>query len=443
MLRAKHWLLAASILFAIQLQAPAQHSYAPEFSAETQRVGFPADGPVRRFLRRLESGRIWDWAPRAVYHRAAVVVRCPDGSAGSGTIIRVRGNACIVITCAHVVERNRQVGIRFSTGQSATGQQVLSWAEYDLAAVFVPNPPSGYETIPLSPVDPPRGAQVEVMGFGGPDFGSLRPYRAQTYQGQTLAALSIEAPSISGDSGGGMLYQGQLCGVQFGAYTEVNPPPRVGNWSLIYPASSKANTQVLQQFATQACRQLPGGYSQCQPVIGQAPSRPGVDIDIQSNPFYPPEGGQAPAQPPVQQPVGELSPVDRQCLPCKVDYDKIAEEVWDRVGDKVAQGKQGPPGPQGPPGEITEQQISGMVGAIAKQLRNDPSLKGPQGERGPPGEITEQQVNSIVNKVIERLPPRRFVIVNGSDRQVIDDETYAPGEAIVLDVQQIVRAAEQ
>jgi hypothetical protein len=95
---------------------------------------------------------------------------------------------------------------------------------------------------------------------------------------------------------------------------------------------------------------------------------------------------------------------------------------------------------------VTEEQIAGMVGAIAKQLRADPSLKGPKGDpgpAGPPGEITDEQVDQIVDAVIKRMPPRRLLIVNGSNGQVIDDETYSPSDPIVLDVQQIVRAAKQ
>lgn len=410
----------------------------------TQQVPFPCDGPVRRFLRRLGQGAIWQWSRPARYHGAAVRVICPNGAAGSGVIVRVRGNRCVVITCEHVVEGNGRVEVRWQDGYASTAQTVITWDAYDVAGLVVDRPPQNYETVPVCASQIPTDAQIEVMGFGGPD-SYLRPYVAPLYTADTPAAIAIDAPSISGDSGGAMIWDGQLVGVQFGSYTAVTPP-EVAGWRLIYPASSKATPQVLQQFLTQVCQRIGG----CEPVWGS----PQVDVQVGPSPFYPPA---QPSQPLPQDPIAQGPSIEPpsnspNCVPCVPDYDKIASEVWARMdkdklrGEKGEQGERGPAGPAGPPGEITEEHISGLVSAISTQIKNDPSMRGPRGPQGPPGEpgqITDDQLRLIVSEVLAKLPSRRFVVVDGSTRKIIEDESYRPDEAIVLDVRKIVNAARQ
>lgn len=443
----------------------------------TQGVPFPYDGPIRRFLRRVGEGQIWKWCPPRPHHRAAVVVQCPGGAAGSGTIIKVNGPACVVITCEHVIAGSRDVTIGFQDGQKARGQVVFSWREYDTAAIYIPNPPKGFEGVPLSKYDPPAGQPVEVMGFGGPNFGTFRPYEAVRYTESNPAALSIDAPSISGDSGSGMIWQGGLVGVQFGAYTAVNPPPVHKGVPLIYPASSKAGAEVLSQFVTQALTKVPG---RCGPVYCE----PQVQIDIggggQDGPFYPPTDLVGPpsnqpqppppvTQPPVTQPPSILSPpytIPLEGLPMKpatVDYEKIADEVFKKLkgnpelsGPPGPVGLQGPIGPQGVPGppgldgkdaELDEKQLGAIVMAISQQLRNDPSMRGERGEQGPPGPpgegISRSQLDQLKRELLAELPSRRFVIVDGKTKQKIDDATYGPGETVVIDIQKIINAIEK
>ncbi len=96
----------------------------------------------------------------------------------------------------------------------------------------------------------------------------------------------------------------------------------------------------------------------------------------------------------------------------------------------------GPSGPQGPPGQ-----------------------RGPTGERGPAGAgVTQVQVESVVNAWLDsnidqlRQPPvdltsvesrlkvleeRKFRIILSSNGKVVDDETYEPGEPVVLDLKRL------
>ena len=71
-------------------------------------------------------------------------------------------------------------------------------------------------------------------------------------------------------------------------------------------------------------------------------------------------------------------------------------------------GKAGPPGPPGP--------------------------AGPQGATGPAGRDGKDAVideSSILRLIMQHMPGQRVVLVEGS--KILDDETYKPGEPIVLD----------
>lgn len=371
-------------------------------------VEFTATGPVRRFLARVAQGIVWRWSAPSPHHRAAVCVQCPDGSAGSGTVISVSGGTCIVITCAHVIEQNQTVEIRWQDGHRSQARALVKWDQYDIAAVQVMNPPQGFTSIPIGQQTPPGDAVVEVMGFGGPQYGTFRPYSAPRYDGDAMAPLSIDAPSISGDSGGGMVWNGSLVGVQFGAFTQANPPPQVKGVRLIYPASSKADVEVLTQFGRRACEMIPGG--QCQPIGGMQQGG-GGSPDSQ---FYPQPGQQQqPYQPPPQQaqPIAQQpiqpSPVPQPGCDCDKpsDADAFADAIAKRLGLEVPpkdepkaqdcppgpKGEQGPPGetgpagpqgPAGPPGTVGREHLEEIIAAI----KADPDMKGPKGDQGEKGE---------------------------------------------------------
>lgn len=124
----------------------------------------------------------------------------------------------------------------------------------------------------------------------------------------------------------------------------------------------------------------------------QAPFRPVMSQCSRSD-------GQCSA-PPSQQPVN-----------IQIDYAKVADILFQKYGDQL-KGDRGPKGDVGPQGG-----------------------QGPQGKQGEPGESADPSKVPSGN--------RRVIVVNGSDRTVIDDETYGPDEPIVLDVQNIVNAAGQ
>lgn len=155
--------------------------------------------------------------------------------------------------------------------------------------------------------------------------------------------------------------------------------------------------------------------------------------------------------------------VNNTTVRVQIEYSKLAAElakIPTVKGDAGEQGPAGPPGPTGPAGkdaEITEDlinQISNsvinnleasgklnndisqaslqqIVNAVTDRLKNDPNL------------IGEAKILEIANIVATQIPGRRVVIVDGKTNTVIDDETYAHGEPIVVDFQKILNAVDK
>lgn len=175
------------------------------------------------------------------------------------------------------------------------------------------------------------------------------------------------------------------------------------------------------------------------------------------------------------------TPSPAQSAPARVsitvDHERISREFFERHGEQIAamivsryrQQLQGRPGPVGPRGERGEPGKDGGRGA-----------QGQKGDRGPRGLIgvpddedirnwligatadpeakkalaavltdiaaVDPRVDELIRRLeaVENRPngsftetPQRVLIVDGSTKTVLDDETFAPGEPIVLDVRRL------
>jgi hypothetical protein len=355
-----------------------------------------------------ETGTFWNWAPPAAYHSAAVKVGI-QGAAGSGIVIETTPPACWVLTNEHVISRSPYATITWQDGRKAQAETVRSLASpHDVALLLVRNPPAGWTSVPIASATPPVGTVLEMVGFGGPKYGTARPFTAPRVDAPYDWPLAMGAPSISGDSGSGILYRGHLVGINFGGPgVQRQANSSQGPIGLVYPASSGVDAEFLGQWLTGIC----GPYG-CQPRISQPPGRP------DDGQFYPPPGGSpiAPISPISPQPIVPTQPVAPVCPP--LDTDKIVGEIVAKLVNNPAlrgkDGKDGPPGkdgPSGPPGpEVSDEQLAHLAMIAAK--------------------IVQQQ-----------MPGQRVVIVNGDTKKILDDETYKPGEAIVIDFQNIINAA--
>jgi len=134
-----------------------------------------------------------------------------------------------------------------------------------------------------------------------------------------------------------------------------------------------------------------------------------------------------PAGPPQRVQVAE--PVPRVFVP----EDQPQRPVPDRIS------VQGPPGPQGPPGRdgrsVTQAEVEAIVNAWLDANRDQ--LRGPAGPPGPPGPSGGSASTAALETRLTSLEQRPFRIILSSDGKVIDDETYRPGEPVVLDLKRL------
>jgi hypothetical protein len=291
-------------------------------------------------------------------------------------------------------------------GGKFTAKYIGKHEPLDLCAYLIDQ--QGLPGIAVSSQNVPIGETITVMAFGGPNHhkATFRPFVAPVIKGH--ARVAVDAGTISGDSGSGMVWRGVLCGVNFGSVGGYSA--NEGGWPVHWPSSSWADAESINLFLTQCL----GPYG-CQPRVSPPGQSGGSDGG--GSPFYPPSNPQQPPQiTPPQQPVAPPHITQPQqpvtppatCPPGQCDDEAIKKIIADAV---AAASKPGPRGEQGPPGP-----------------------------RGPSGRDCEIDIDAIAAQVIAKIPPRRFILVDGATRKVIDDESYQPGEPIVLDIQQIIRS---
>jgi hypothetical protein len=108
-------------------------------------------------------------------------------------------------------------------------------------------------------------------------------------------------------------------------------------------------------------------------------------------------------------------------------------------------GPAGPAGPQGPPGRdgknVNQEQLEAIVTAWLDSnrdaLRGEPGPPGDPGPAGRDGNSADPDELTAIASRLGELETRPFRIVISSEGKVIDDETYAPGEPVVLDLQRL------
>ena len=106
---------------------------------------------------------------------------------------------------------------------------------------------------------------------------------------------------------------------------------------------------------------------------------------------------------------------------------------------QIMQGPRGPAGPAGPRGEpgmsITQEQVEATVNAWLDSNREQ--LRGEQGPAGRDGQSADPSELAAISQRLNELATRPFRIVISSDGKIVDDETYAPGEPVVLDLKRL------
>lgn len=363
-----------------------------------------------------QGAEIWQWTEPASHHAAVVRVKTsPDARggayAGTGTVVAVDSGrertTCLIVTAAHVVETANGGTITWVDGSQTEWRILQRDAQHDVAALLAWAPQQPPEPIPIAQAPPPADAAVEICGFGGPDR-RLRHFGASLLTADETHVVANQYV-ISGDSGGAMLYRGELVGVVFGGSGQRGAVRgRDGStWNLVYPASSRAGFYPIRRLLAQIWQ--PWMTEHAFPNYG-ASSCPGGRCPSPQAPGGP--NLSPPPASPGRPPAGS------------VDYDRIVELVIERMA--CDERFRGPPGPKGDKGDAANIDIAALTIALTERMANDERFRGPQGPAGPAGSDASVDVDQLADDVLNRLPPITVNTVNGKG-ETIDSVTVGLG----------------
>lgn len=344
---------------------------------------------------------------------------------------------------------------------SARTKEVVRHSSEDVAVFTIGR--GDCEAIDLD--EPEIGETAYVDGYG-PEYHN-QPAEQQcrftgTVQPDHVAGHDGLHP-ITGDSGGpvAVLRQGKyrLIGIVSGyapssaSFMRSRYEYREKRFETVY-TSAKAIRQCLQQrWQYQGCP--PGG---CPIYVRPQVQQPMIGIGI-------------PTGPPRVVGVAEPAPIAYQpaAPPDVADAVRRATREWLEANREQLRGDPGKPGERGPEGaagrtlskEMATEIITQWLEANKDQLR---------GERGLIGVPSEAEIAAVIDTWIERNDPRirdfvrevireesqkqssgdvdarltaleerrlRMMIVDGSSKSVLDDETYDPGEPVILDIRRL------
>jgi len=400
--------------------------------------------------RGLTQWRVQETATRPVEQAAAnaVQIRFPlsgsSASAGSGVYLGER----LVATAYHVARGSSGNGtVEFRDGVRMSCKVIQVDKVWDQCVVELEREHPTLTGVEFASSNPQAGEMVYSAGFarGFRIFGG-RMTGSWAGPGGTATRdwFEHENAAIPGDSGGPAFNEaGQLIGCLWGSDGQRTTASGTGRFTVfvrpLFP-------RLAQWRANRIAGQIAGiGYgSQCPPQGCPAP-RQGGGVAT-----YP--GGQpTPAQPPAL----ELVPSAPQSPNCKCDQDAIIAAVLEKMaGDERFRGpagQAGKDGRDGSDGTVNAMHLAAVTESILQTIEGDDRFRGPQGpkgdrgEAGPAGQAAELDVASLTQQILAQVkhPGQRVMLVDGKTGKILDDETYAPGEPIVLDFQTILRNARQ
>lgn len=243
----------------------------------------------------------WEWTPDAEHHKAVNSITVGNAG-GTATYFTTDPNKTqYIVTCGHI--GNASGVIHWWDGSKANIRPffVIN-SNLDMAVFSVDRVPTGTPSIPLSFYAPPVGAVVEVCGYGGPGNSkqsSLRHF-SSTVLSYESGRSKMTAPLLSGDSGGPVIYQGKIVGINNGGnYTKsFGLVGSGGDWKLHYPALTTTAGPIWRMLRW---TQPPSNGQNCGPN-GCPPPQPQYQGQGQG-------GGLPNFRPPQQQPIAPKSPV--------------------------------------------------------------------------------------------------------------------------------------
>jgi hypothetical protein len=397
-------------------------------------------------------------APAAIEQSArnAAKVSFPAGGGSSYSGSGVYLGDVYFATAYHVPRGTSGRGyVMFRDGERINCEVIDTDKTWDLALCKLEREHPNLSGVEVASDNPSIGETLYSVGFGRGFriFGGALRRWAQPGGQRHSDWVEHDSGAISGDSGGPIFNEaGKLVGCLWGSSGATTMGTGTGRFRLfikpLFPrlAQWRAN-RIGRQIAGIGVQCPPGG--QCPPGYGAGYSPPassgGAGVSPGGTPTPVEPQPQAPTQPPPQATVPGI------------DYDALAAALVPKIAEddrfRGPQGPPGPAGPRGPPGEdgadgadgeVSEAHLQAITKTLLAAIREDERFRGAKGERGPrgePGDIAEIDIDKLAANVLGKIPDTRVMLVDGGSGQVLDDESYAPGEPIVLDFQNIIRSA--
>lgn len=308
--------------------------------------------------------------------------------------------------------------------------------------------------VEFATTNPQVGETIYSCGFGQGFriFGGRVTDFASKNGGHPTDWLNHQSAAVPGDSGGPMFTaDGKLIGPLWGRGDNRTIGTTTGRSVMFCEPilQSIVNWKQTRIFG----RRGGGGPSACPPGTVCPPNGSGGGDMGAPTPVDPIE----PQAPPVTTP----PPVGCDCAPgkgCDCDQEKMIADLLATIkadpifrgpqgepgkdGAPGAKGEPGPKGDKGDPGQVTDEHLQTVIAAVVANVKADPAMKGEQGPRGKRGKASDLDMDALAVAVAAKLPGQRVILVDGKSGKILDDETYAPGDPIVLDVQRIVNSAQ-
>lgn len=387
--------------------------------------------------------------PVAEAARNVVEVHFPSGGGSSNKGSGVYLGERLVATAYHVPRGTSGNGyVLFRDGTRMNCRTIQTDKVWDQAILEIESEHPSLVGVELATMNPRAGDMLYSSGFGR-GFrifgGKMTGQWASPGGTPTTDWFDHENPAIPGDSGGPVFNEaGQLIGCLWGTDGRHTVGTGTGRFNVfVKPLFPRIAAWRAQRIASQIQGIQP--QQGCLPELGgscygiPAPRSGGVVTQPGYNP--------TPVEPPQ---LPQPSPTLPQC---NCDEQAIIETILEQIAtDERFRGPAGPTGPQGlagpagvdgRDGEVLPSHLAAITESIITTIRSDDRFRGPRGEQGPAGPGTDIDVDALAADIMSRVkfPSQRVLLVDGKRGEVIDDETYAPGEPIVLDFQQILRSA--
>ena len=337
-----------------------------------------------------------------------------DDRASAVCIGNSPGGRSLLLTVKHAVsEQNVRVWIS-ADGEWIPVTRILRHPTADLAALECDRQLPGVLFSDSTPI----GETVTVTGYGPTYAHTTDGFRfVGRIEEQKILRGDDGSHAMPGDSGGPV-----LCQTHKGL-------------SLVGIVSKHEGDRPARSRKTYASTRARTGFVPAETISSFVQTQYGC------------QNGLCPIQirPQVVQPVGPLgfprgpARVIRIAEPVPPTYIPVRPPQRDPAPPAPTTGYTGPMGPQGRDGRsVTPDQVETIVNAWLdnnlERLRGEP---GPQGPPGPAGTTANSADLTRVNQRLTDIERRPFRMVISSDGTVIDDESYAPGEPVVLDLKRL------